>query len=300
MSSMTKMTASRTDGPRGTGCDLAQAFAQEPLLEGGGLGRVGQIESRAGCRAVASTGSRSRSTLAHRLAETRDDEVGVVVCVESEADRARSRGTGSTASTPRTPRSGSARRGSRSSGRRPPRRAASCPSRAPPRPRRWTPCPAARAFDGVEQRPELRLPAEERHATVVRLLDADGRADDGRLHRLGLALGGERRDRRGLEDRSRAVEDDLRREDLAGSALLMTRAAVLIASPKTRYARRYGGPKSPVKTLPVLTPTRIGTTPSFSMISRSVRSIRSSSWPVLEGAPAVRRALTLDLPTSVS
>ena len=85
-----------------------------------------------------------------------------------------------------------------------------------------------------------------------------------------------------------------------GSALLMTLAAVLMASPKTRYERRYGGPKSPVKTLPVLTPTRIGTTPGASMISRSARSIRSSSWPVLEGAPAVRRTLTLPLPTSDS
>ena len=36
------------------------------------------------------------------------------------------------------------------------------------------------------------------------------------------------------------------------------------------------------------------------MISRSARSIRSSSWPVLDGAPAVSSALTLDLPTSVS
>jgi hypothetical protein len=58
--------------------------------------------------------------------------------------------------------------------------------------------------------------------------------------------------------------------------------------------------KSPVKTLPVLTPMRIGTMPGRSMISRSARSIRSSSCPVLDGAPAVSRAFTLDLPTSVS
>ena len=80
----------------------------------------------------------------------------------------------------------------------------------------------------------------------------------------------------------------------------MTRAAVLMASPKTRYERLYGGPKSPVKTLPVLTPIRIGTMPGRSMISRNARSIRSSSCPVLDGAPAVSSALTLFLPTSDS
>ena len=69
------------------------------------------------------------------------------------------------------------------------------------------------------------------------------------------------------------------------SALLMTRAAVLIASPKTRYARRYGGPKSPVKTLPVLTPMRIGTRPACSMISRRV-----AEHPLLVVPGARRRA----------
>ena len=61
---------------------------------------------------------------------------------------------------------------------------------------------------------------------------------------------------------SKIVRDRLRTISVdriwPASALLMTRAAVLIASPKTRYARRYGGPKSPVKTLPVFTPMRIG------------------------------------------
>ena len=83
------------------------------------------------------------------------------------------------------------------------------------------------------------------------------------------------------------------------SARLMTRAAVLTASPKTPYVRRYGGPKSPVNTPPTSTPARIGMMPGRSITSRSVRSICSSSWPVLDGAPAVKRVLMLPFEMSV-
>ena len=114
---------------------------------------------------------------------------------------------------------------------------------------------------------ELRLPPDEWELAAIGLLDPDRLAHDRRPDRLGFALGGEGRDRRRLED----VREWSRTISVAriwpASALLITRAAVLIASPKTRYARRYGGPKSPVKTLPVLTPTRIGTMPGRSMIA---------------------------------
>jgi hypothetical protein len=148
----------------------------------------------------------------------------------------------------------------------------------------------AGVLDRPEQRLRLALPADERRGPLLGLPPADDRADDRRADRLGLALRGERLDRSCVERGLRAVEDDLR----------LTRAAVLMASPKTRYERRYQGPKSPVKTRPVLTPMRMSISPGASMISRSARSIRSSSRPVVEGAPAVSSAFTLDLPTSDS
>ena len=84
------------------------------------------------------------------------------------------------------------------------------------------------------------------------------------------------------------------------SARAITRAAVLIASPSTAYVRRYGGPKSPVKTRPELIPARIGITPGRSITSRTRRSVCSSSRPVVEGAPALSSTFTLPFETSVT
>ena len=76
-----------------------------------------------------------------------------------------------------------------------------------------------------------------------------------------------------------------------GSARAMTRAAVLIASPSTAYVRRYGGPKSPVNTWPESRPARTGISPGRSITSRARRNACSSSWPVVDGAPAVKKNL---------
>ena len=63
----------------------------------------------------------------------------------------------------------------------------------------------------------------------------------------------------------------------------MIRAAVLSASPRDEYVLRNGGPESPEKTRPELTPIRIGSSSSCSITKRAVRSIRSSSFPRLTG-----------------
>ena len=59
----------------------------------------------------------------------------------------------------------------------------------------------------------------------------------------------------------------------------------------TVYVRRYQGPMSPANTAPRFTPIRIGIARSPSAIWRSASSIRSSSLPVIVGAPAVRISL---------
>ena len=64
-----------------------------------------------------------------------------------------------------------------------------------------------------EQRVELGLAADER-ADRLCLALADGRADVGGAHELGLALGGERLDRRRGVGRARALEHVLAREQL--------------------------------------------------------------------------------------
>jgi hypothetical protein len=72
------------------------------------------------------------------------------------------------------------------------------------------------------------------------------------------------------------------------SARAVSRAARLIVSPMTAYARLLLAPTSPAKAGPRLTPARSASGDRASRIVRSARSMRSSSAPVLEGAPAVR------------
>ncbi len=72
-----------------------------------------------------------------------------------------------------------------------------------------------------------------------------------------------------------------------GSALAISLAARLTASPLTEYVRRYAGPKSLTKIRPQLTPMRSGSGESASMTARIARNIASSSLPVLRGAPAM-------------
>ncbi len=62
-------------------------------------------------------------------------------------------------------------------------------------------------------------------------------------------------------------------------------------SPITAYVRRAGDPIGPASTRPRFTPTLIGGPTPWSTIDRSVRSMRSSSFPPLAGAPATRYSL---------
>ena len=97
----------------------------------------------------------------------------------------------------------------------------------------------------------------------------------------------------------RALEHLGRREDLPGSAFAISRAARFTASPITVYVRRYHGPMSPANTRAAVHADPDRDRRSASAISRSASSIRSSSLPVIVGAPAVRISLPPSSSTSV-
>ena len=92
-----------------------------------------------------------------------------------------------------------------------------------------------RRLDGVEQRPQLGIATRHRQRGPIGLARADDRPDDRGANGLRLAL---RRERRRSGVVSNTVLERFRTISVEriwpASALAMTRAAVLIASPKTR------------------------------------------------------------------
>ena len=168
-----------------------------------------------------------------------------------------------------------------------PRPAGTCRSPARRRARR-----AARARRGARSSAARARPARPRGRRAAcawpaaSCADAGERPDAGRLDRLRLALDHERRQGLGRRKRSATRSSTVvGGEQLARRGLAHHPGGEVDGVALDRVGRRNAGRSRRRRPRPRLTPIRSGSAPARSTTCRAARSIRSSSWPALRGAP---------------
>ena len=183
--------------------DFGQSLAQEPLVEGGGLGRRRQVEAEQDAQ-QRDPGDQRRLDRFDDEPEARDDLAGVRGRIEVQGrshDRPHREVRGGRfvflATGPEDPE---IRRSGDDLVQQP---GLADPGLADHLDEQ--PMAGARRLDRVEQRAQLGVSTRERQRRPSVLTSADHRPHDRRSHGLCLALGGERRDRRRVEHRLRAV-----------------------------------------------------------------------------------------------